>query len=147
MFGKVTEREKQLAMKIKMLQEENTVLRNHNSYLAESTKRWARKFHDPKYSVPAKLIEKMEQEAEEFKEKARAERDELKARVAILTNRVIELTAEKADDLFGSATGNTEISYELAANHADAMLTKQDHNVVHLQLTKAWSDRMLQFAS
>ena len=147
MFGKVTEREKQLATKIKMLEEENAILKNQNSYMAESSKRWARKFQDPRYSVPAKVIEKMETEAEQFKQRARAERDELRARVAILTNRVVELTAEKTKDLFGSATGNTEVNYEFAASHADAKLTEQDHNIVHLELSRAWSQRMQQFAS
>ena len=146
MFGKITEREKQLAIKIKLLEEENAVLKNQNSYMAESSRRWARKFQDPRYSVPVKVIERMEQETEQFKQRARAERDELRARVAILTNRVIELTAEKSEDLFGSAAGNKEVSYELAASHAAAKLTDQDHNVVQIELSKAWSARMQQFA-
>ena len=147
MFGKVTEREKQLAIKIKLLEEENAVLKNQNSYMAESSRRWARKFQDPRYSVPAQVIEKMEQESAQFKQRARAEREELKARIAILTNRVIDLTQEKACDLFGSAGGNEEVSYEFAASHADAKLTKHDHNVVNLQLSQAWAAKMEQFAN
>ncbi len=146
MFGKVTERERQLATKIKMLEEENAILKNQNSFMAESSRRWAKKFQDPRYSVPAKVIEKMELETEQFKQRARAERDELRSRVAILTNRVVELTAEKTQDLFGSATGNSEVNYEFAASHADAKLTKQDHNIVHIELSKAWSQKMQQFA-
>ncbi|GAA6138182.1 hypothetical protein NBRC116583_19290 [Arenicella sp. 4NH20-0111] len=146
MFGKVTEREKQLAIKIKMLEEENTVLRNQNSYMAESSKRWARKFQDPRYSVPAKVIQHMETETEQYKQRTRAEREELKARIAILTNRVIELTEENADDLFGSVGGNREVSYEFAANHVDAKLTDQDHKVVQIQLSRAWANKMSQFA-
>jgi cell division septum initiation protein DivIVA len=146
MFGKITEREKQLATKIKMLEEENNILRNQNSFMAESSKRWARKFKDPRYSVPAKVIQKMEDESEQYKQRARAERDGLKARVAVLTNRVLQLTQEKASDLFGSATGNRDVSYEFAASHVDAKLTQQDSALVDLQLSRAWSEKMQSFA-
>lgn len=145
MFGKSTDREKQLATKIKLLEEENAVLKNQNSYMAESSKRWARKFQDPRYSVPAKVIQKMEAEAEQYKMRSRAEREELKARLAILTNRVVELTEEKASDLFGSTTGNQEVSYEFAASHVDAKLSEEDHRIVKLELSKAWAKRMRQF--
>ncbi len=145
MFGKVTEREKQFASKIKMLQEEVAILKNQNSYMAESSRRWARKFQDPRYSVPAQIIEKMEKDTQQYKQKARAEREELRARVAILTNRVVELTAKKIDGLFGSSTGNGEVSYELASSHADAALTEEDHRVVHLELSNAWSRHMQKF--
>lgn len=145
MFGKSTDREKQLATKIKLLEEENAVLKNQNSYMAESSKRWARKFKDPRYSVPAKVIQKMETEAEQYKMRSRAEREELKARLAILTNRVVELTEEKASDLFGSSTGNREVSYEFAASHVDAKLSEEDHRIVKLELSKAWAKRMRQF--
>ncbi len=146
MFGKITEREKQLATKIKMLEEENNVLRNQNSFMAESSKRWARKFQDPRYSVPAKVIKKMEDEALQYKQRARAEREGLKARVAVLTNRVVQLTQEKASDLFGSATGNNEVSYEFAASHVDAKLTQHDTALVDLQLSRVWSEKMHSFA-
>jgi len=146
MFGKITEREKQLATKIKMLEEENNVLRNQNSFMAESSKRWARKFQDPRYSVPVKVIKKMEDEALQYKQRARAEREGLKARVAVLTNRVVQLTQEKASDLFGSATGNNEVSYEFAASHVDAKLTQHDTALVDLQLSRVWSEKMHSFA-
>ncbi|GAA6138184.1 hypothetical protein NBRC116583_19310 [Arenicella sp. 4NH20-0111] len=146
MFGKITEREKQLATKIKMLEEENNVLRNQNSFMAESSKRWARKFQDPRYSVPAKVIKKMEDEALQYKQRARAEREGLKARVAVLTNRVVQLTQDKAGDLFGSATGNNEVSYEFAASHVDAKLTQHDTALVDLQLSRVWSEKMHSFA-
>lgn len=146
MFGKVTEREKQLATKIRLLEEENTILRNQNSYMAESSKRWARKFKDPRYSVPAKVIQHMETETEQYKQRTRAEREELKARIAILTNRVVELTQENASDLFGSVSANADVSYEFAASHADAKLTEQDHKIVQIQLSRAWANKMGRFA-
>jgi len=145
MFNKFTDREKQFASKIKMLQEEIAILKNQNSYMAESSKRWARKFQDPKYAVPAQIIEKMEKETEQYKQKARAEREELRARVAILTNRVVELTAEKADGLFGSSTGNAEVTYDFAASHVDAVLTDDDYEATKLELSKAWSKHMQKF--
>ena len=147
MFNKVTEREKVFASKIKMLQEEIAILKNQNSYMAESSRRWARKFQDPKYAVPAQIIDKMEKDTAQYKLKARAEREELKARVAILTNRVVELTAQKADGLFGSAEGNPEVSYEFAANHVDAVLTNDDYELAHLELSKAWSQHMHKFVN
>ena len=147
MFGKVTEREKQFANKIKMLQEEVAMLKNQNSFMAESSRRWARKFQDPRYSVPAQIIDKMQKETDSYKQRARAEREELKARVAILTSRVVELTAEKADGLFGSSSGNSEVSYEFAASHVDAKLTENDYHVTHLELSKAWSQHMQKFVN
>ncbi|MCH2190787.1 MAG: hypothetical protein MK188_07680 [Gammaproteobacteria bacterium] len=147
MFSKVTDREKQFANKIKMLQEEIDILKNQNSYMAESSKRWARKFQDPKYAVPAQIIEKMEKETEQYKQKARAEREELRARVAILTDRVVELTAEKTDGLFGSSTGNAEVTYDFAASHVDAVLTQDDYEATNLELSKAWSRHMQKFAN
>ena len=83
----------------------------------------------------------------QYKLKARAEREELKARVAILTNRIVELTAQKADGLFGSAGGNFEVSYEFAANHVDAILSNDDYEVAHLELSKAWSQHMHKFVN
>ena len=147
MFGKVTEREKQFANKIKMLQEEVAMLKNQNSFMAESSRRWARKFQDPRYSVPAQIIDKMQKETDHYKQRARAEREELKARVAILTSRVVELTAEKADSLFGSSSGNPEVSYEFAASHVDAKLTENDYQVTHIELSKAWSQHMHKFVN
>ena len=147
MFGKITEREKQFANKIKMLQEEIAVLKNQNSYMADSSRRWAKKFQDPKYSVPAQIIAKMEKDTEQYKQKARAEREELRARVAILTNRVVELTAEKAEGLFGSSTGNPEVTYDFAADHVDAVLTDEDYETTHLELSKAWSRYMRKFVN
>ena len=147
MFGKITEREKQFANKIKMLQEEVAMLKNQNSYMAESSRRWARKFQDPRYSVPAQIIDKMQKDTENYKQRARAEREELKARVSILTSRVVELTAEKAEGLFGSRSGNPEVSYEFAASHVDAKLTENDYQVTHLELSKAWSQHMQKFVN
>ena len=147
MFGKITEREKQFASKIRMLQEEVAILKNQNSYMAESSRRWARKFQDPKYSVPAQIIAKMEKDTEQYKLIARAEREELRARVAILTNRVVELTAQKSEGIFGSSGGNPEVTYEFAADHVDAVLTQEDYEITHIELSKAWSSHMQKFVN
>jgi len=62
-----------------------------------------------------------------------------------LTDRVVELTAQKTDGLFGSTTGNAEVTYEFAASHVDAVLTEEDYEVVHLELSNAWTRQMRKF--
>jgi hypothetical protein len=88
----------------------------------------------------------METETEQYKQRTRAEREELKARIAILTNRVVELTQEKASDLCGSVSAHADVSYEIAASHADSKLTEQDHKIVQIQLSRAWANKMGRFA-
>lgn len=116
--------------------------RNTIHHLLNNSKRWARKFSDPRYQVPDKIIKQMEEEHLQVQEKARAELDKLTSRCAILTNRVVELTIEKTQDRFGTAQGNPDVSYELATDHIEATLTEEDHKDTSISLSKAWAAKM-----
>lgn len=148
MFGstKISEQERKLLTRINQLTKEVEDLKSRCSYLVLSSKRWAKKFANPLYRVPEKVIADMKREFDENEQRARAKLDELTAKNALLLERIMELTEEQASDLFGSATGNSEITFEEATSHINSQPKKEDRKVVDLELSKAWSERMNRFA-
>ena len=120
----------------------NEDAKNTIAHLVNSSKRWAKKFSNPVYRVPEQVIKQMEQEHLNAEARARAELDKALSRCAVLTERIIDLTVEKTDDRFGTAEGNIEISYDLAADHVASAPTEEDDAEVTLQLSSAWAKRM-----
>lgn len=128
--------------RIKELANANADLRNQVTHLVNNSRRWAAKFRNPMYAVPEKHIKKMEAEAEAYKQQTRAEISKLQAHIALLNEKVLDLTEDKCQDLFGSATGTDQIDYQLAQDHINAVPNDHDRKVVELRLSEGWKKRM-----
>lgn len=114
------------AKKIKSMQ-------NHITFLSENAQKWSRKFRDPRYRVPEKIIREMEQEALDYKERTKAELVRLRSQKAELINRVIDLEAEE-DDMFGNPDGIEGVSFDLAGSHSESVISDKDRRVVDQEI-------------
>ena len=144
---KASQREQNLEKAVELLQLQVDELRSRCSTLVISSKRWAKKFSNPVYRVPQKIIAQMKLEIQENESRTRAKIDELAARNAILQDRILDMTEERCKDLFGSVTGNSEITFEEATSHMSAAPLESDHEDIALELEEKWAERMQKHAA
>lgn len=104
-------------------------MQNHITFLSENAQKWSRKFRDPVYRVPEKIIRQMERETEEYKERTEAELIRLRSQKAELINRVISFEAEE-EDKFGDPDGIEGVSFDLAGSHSACLISDDDRRIV-----------------
>lgn len=146
MFGKGSDNDSALHRRIAALERRIAELQNQNTHLVYSARRWAKKFSSPMYRVPEQVIKQMQEEAEQYKANARVKYDHVVAQNAVLTKRILDLTEEKSSDLFGTAAGNEEVTFEMATSHIRAQPLPEDEKVVDLMLNDEWAKRMSKHA-
>lgn len=108
-------------------------MHNHITFLSENARKWSKKFRDPRYRVPDKIIKEMERETEEYKERTQAELIRLRTQKAELVSRLIRYKAG-ADDIFGDPKGIAGVSYDLAGSHAESEISEKDRKVVDQEI-------------
>jgi hypothetical protein len=150
MFGKSTRAE--LEIRIEILQKELAAAesdlakaQNQISTLLTNARRWSRKFQNPLYSVPTRVIAQMEAETQQYKQRARAKLDEYAAKNAVLLQKVVELKAKKIEDSFGEARGNDEMEVQFATSHTASHITPEDREEVELELSDLMKERLAKF--
>jgi len=145
MFGKITQAELEseidnLKTEIEIKDQELVKAQNHIAMLLANAKRWSRKFQNPLYSVPTKIIAQMEKETKQYKQKTRAKLDEYAAKNAVLMEKIIKLQGDQ-DDAFGSAAGNSDVSFDFATSHTDSHIKPEDREAVELELNDMMKER------
>jgi len=138
MFGKSAQAELEemiveLKQELATKEQELAKSQNHVATLIANAKRWSRKFQNPLYSVPNKVISQMEQETEQYKQRTRAKMDELAAKNAVLMEKLMRLQGEKKGS-FGAAAGNKDVSFDFATSHTDSHIQQEDRDAVELEL-------------
>ncbi|MFT5610873.1 MAG: hypothetical protein ACI9WC_000687 [Arenicella sp.] len=119
---------------------------NQTSTLLANARRWSRKFQNPLYSVPTKVIAQMERETEHYKQRTRAKLDEYAAKNAVLLQKVVELQHKDMQDSFGEATGNSEMDFQFATSHSASHITPEDREEVELELSDLMKERLAKFS-
>jgi hypothetical protein len=119
---------------------------NQIAALLANARRWSRKFQNPLYSVPTKVIAQMERESEQYKQRARAKLDEYAAKNAILLQKVVELQHKDIEDSFGEATGNSEMDFQFSTSHSASHITPKDREEVELELSDLMKQRLAKFS-
>lgn len=118
---------------------------NQIASLLANARRWSRKFQNPLYSVPTKVIAQMERETEDYKQRARAKLDEYAAKNAVLLQKVVELQCKKIEDSFGEAAGNSEMEFQFSSSHSASHITPEDRENVELELSELMKQRFAKF--
>lgn len=151
MFGKSRS---EAEIRIEVLEKElagkdNELAKAHNQIatLLANARRWSRKFQNPLYSVPTKVIAQMESETEQYKQRARAKLDEYAAKNAVLLQKVVELQHKDMEDAFGEATGNSEMDFQFATSHSASHITPEDREEVELELSDLMKERLSKFSN
>jgi hypothetical protein len=119
---------------------------NQTASLLANARRWSRKFQNPLYSVPTKVIAQMELETEHYKQRARAKLDEYAAKNAVLLQKVVELQCKKIEDSFGEDTGNSDMDFQFATSHSTSHITPEDRENVELELSELMKQRFAKFS-
>ena len=118
---------------------------NQIASLLANARRWSRKFQNPLYSVPTKVIAQMERETEDYKKRARAKLDEYAAKNAVLLQKVVELQCKKIEDSFGEAAGNSDMDFQFSTSHSASHITPEDRENVELELSELMKQRFAKF--
>ena len=127
--AKIEELEKDLAAK----EQELTKANNHIATLIANAKRWSKKFQNPLYSVPNKVISQMEEETKQYKQRTRAKMDELAAKNAVLMDKVMRLQGQQTGG-FGKAAGNKDMDFDFATSHTESHIQQTDRDAVEMEL-------------
>lgn len=120
---------------------EITQKENHIAVLTQNARKWAKKFREPTYAVPERVIREMEEEAEHYRERTRAELTRIRAQKAELVQRLVEMQVEKSDK-FGSKDGDADVTYDLVDNHQESKVSEEDKRAVEMELAKAVKARL-----
>ncbi len=140
MFGKSTQAEleatiEQLEKDLAAKDAELTKAHNHIATLIANAKRWSKKFQNPLYSVPHKVIAQMGQETEQYKQRTRAKMDELAAKNAVLMDKIMRLQGQQGTG-FGDAAGNKDVSFDFATSHTGSHIQQEDRDAVEVELNE-----------
>ena len=140
MFGKSTQAELEATieeLKKDLAAKEHDLAKAHNhiATLVANAKRWSKKFQNPLYSVPHKVIAQMGQETVQYKQRTRAKMDELAAKNAVLMDKIMRLQGEKGIG-FGAAAGNKDVSFDFATSHTGSHIQQADRDAVELELNE-----------
>ena len=138
MFGKPTQTEleatiEDLKKDLAAKEQDLAKAHNHIATLIANAKRWSKKFQNPLYSVPHKVIAQMGQETEQYKQRTRAKMDELAAKNAVLMDKIMKLQGQQGTG-FGNAAGNKDVSFDFATSHTGSHIQQSDRDAVELEL-------------
>ncbi|MBT8114125.1 MAG: hypothetical protein KJP04_02010 [Arenicella sp.] len=120
---------------------EITQKENHITVLTQNARKWAKKFREPTYSVPERVIREMEEEAEQYRERTKAELTRIRAQKAELVQRLVAMQIA-ASDKFGSKEGDADVTYDLVDNHDESQVSEEDKQVVEMELADAVKARL-----
>ncbi len=110
--------------------------KNHIAFLTENAKKWTKRFSDPRYRIPGKIIRQMEQETAQYKERTEAEIVRLRSQKAELVTRIVEIQSDR-EDTFGAPEGSEGATFEFAESHSTSVINSKDRRIVDAEISLA----------
>ena len=149
MFGKSTQADleatiEDLVTELATKEHELAKANNHVATLIANAKRWSKKFQNPLYSVPLKVVAQMEQETAQYKQRTRAKIDELAAKNAVLMEKIMYLQGQQKAG-FGIASGNKDMDFDFATSHTQSHIQHEDRVAVQMDLDGMVKKRFEQY--